>query len=487
MTDEPELTAPDADGGDDDLSVSALEEPVDARRHPPVAPGRETLRLLWRASGMVAFITLIAIVVVALVPHLPRSAQTRISPPYIALQASSNTARCLVGASWSHDGGQIAAVLSYACRAPYLGAGPPLRNLFLYDASNGQEVGSFDLDSAISMALSQAGLASSGSVIYAVDYFATTWSPDDHLLAVQFAVYGEKIADIGVALVTLTGTTRGQVSVMLGTPNPNSAQASGYGLLPVERSDLWLRSHSTIFLAPALAYSWLPSDALVADEPLTTGGGAFVTPDGKGPLGDPVGGQTFSLWRTGDLMLVNATTCDANGTSAQPLPTPYAELSLSSVVWSPDGRYLLDVSVSSRLPVRAAGPKTLQSGPEPCVSGPAPDQIPSAPMHDKGLASALELLDPYGGNYLRLVWSPDGRRLAVATLASAQDIGSVVVYDCASGMALQRFTGDEFAAPKTIGETTRDPVWSPDGRNLLLTINGPTAKLVILGPQALDG
>jgi Tol biopolymer transport system component len=74
----------------------------------------------------------------------------------------------------------------------------------------------------------------------------------------------------------------------------------------------------------------------------------------------------------------------------------------------------------------------------------------------------------------------------VSTFSPAQGTGAVVVYNCATGAALQRFTGDQFEATTAGGNyLTQNPVWSPDGSRLLLTISGPIAKLVILGPQSL--
>jgi Tol biopolymer transport system component len=108
-----------------------------------------------------------------------------------------------------------------------------------------------------------------------------------------------------------------------------------------------------------------------------------------------------------------------------------------------------------------------------------------APAHDKGLSAALGLLDAQGGNQLTLAWSPDGRRLAVSNFAIAQDVGSLIVYDCASGATLQRFTGGQFGSNSKQYGATENPIWSPDSSRLLLTVNGVVAKVVILGPAAL--
>jgi hypothetical protein len=186
----------------------------------------------------------------------------------------------------------------------------------------------------------------------------------------------------------------------------------------------------------------------------------------------------------GGLSPVNATSCGANGVTIQPLLTPYANLTLGAIAWSPDGRYLLEPSIQARLPAIAGHPLASANGSHPCDSGLAPDQLPSAPIHDNGLRSALGLLDPQGGNQLTLAWSPDGRHLAVQTFAFAQNSGEVVVYDCSTGAALQYFTGDLFVPAPSVAESAQNPVWAPDSAHLLLSISGPEAKLVVVGPRS---
>ncbi len=495
MKDEPRPTpASDDDAVDDDLSISGLEPPEARPRLRLGATGVLSLRRLWRASGVVALVALVAIVTVAVAPHLPRPTAPRYIPLYTALQVSSDGARCLTGASWSHDSQRIAAVESTTCTSPYLGQGPAHPNLLIFDGATGQQVGAYDLDDAVNAALRQVGVATSGGPSYDIAYYETDWSPDGSLLATPFAVYGEQMGYVGTALVRLSGPAHGQVTAMLSAPNPADGQpTNGFDVIPVIRWDLARNSSATVYLAPALMYRWLPGDVLVADEPLSATSTSSTTAQSdasqasSATLGDPIGGQTFSLWRLGNITPVTATTCGANGVVIQPLRAPYAYLLLSATVWSPDGRYLLEASIQARLPSKAGHPTATRTGQSPCDSGPVPDQLPAAPMHDRGLQSALGLLDAQGGNQLSLAWSPDGRRLAVGVFTFAQGTGSAVVYDCATGATLRRFTGDQFQANVAVSEAARNPVWSPDSSRLLLTVDGPVAKLVILGPPALGG
>src|SRR6185437_4510736 len=203
-------------------------------------------------------------------------------------------------------------------------------------------------------------------------------------------------------------------------------------------------AYSTIYLTPALAYRWLPSDVLVADQPLPAKASAAPAVAPTPPTtsattaGVSADGQTLSMWQMGTISPVTATACGSDGVTVQPLSQPYALLALSASAWSPDGRYLLDVNVQARLATEPGRPTPASNGASPCDSGMPPDQLPGAPLHDNGLREALGLLDAYGNTQLTLAWSPDGRRLAVTTLATAQGTGALVIYDCASGAPLQR-------------------------------------------------
>ncbi len=485
MSDQLRPAAPDDAPDDDDLSVSALEPEGGAtQRHRLPARARRPLRRLWRASGVVALIALVAIVFVAVAPHLPRLAPPPAAQTYTTLQASSNVAQCLGDASWSPDGQRIAAVESTNCDSPDFGQQDQQARLLIFDATTGRQVAVYALDTAVNAATAQIGAASNGSD-YGISFYETDWSPDGHFLAAVFEVYGKQGVATGLAFLTLTGARRGHIRVTLDALNAAIPMpANGFDPVPVQRWDVTSGAHTTIYLAPALAYHWLPSDVLVADEPLPASASAPAPVEAPTPTGDPIGGPTFSLWRVGYLSLVNAQSCDSAG-GPQPVSGANADLILVSPAWSPDGRYLLDASVQARLPVSGASADTFN----PCHGSPAPDQLPSAPLHDKGLRSALTLLDPQGNNPLMLAWSGDGRRLAVETftfIPEQQNVSSVTLYDCATGAALHRFSIDQFEPePGAAIGLVEHPVWSPDGSQLLLTIGFPVAKLVILGPQSL--
>jgi hypothetical protein len=479
---------------DDDLSVSAL-EPTHALRA-RAAGMRRSLRHVWRASGVVTLLTLVAIIVVVVAPHLPRVAQSSVQIPSTAVQAPSDAVTCLMGVSWSPDSRQIAAVQSSPCGQPYLGLNATQPNLLIFDAATGRQVAAYALDSAVNVALQRNGLkVSNASSSYEISYYETRWSPNSRLMAVGFGVYGEFGGDSGMAVVTLTGAQRGQVTVLLTPPNTAlSYPTNGFDLTPVERWDVTNGTSSTIYLTPALAYRWLPSDVLVADQPLPANPSAAPSVAPTPPTtsattaGVSADAQTLSMWQIGAISPVTATACAGDGVTAttQPLSQPYALLTLSASAWSPDGHYLLDVNIQARLATEPGHPKPASNDASPCAGGLPPDQLPSAPLHDNALRAALGLLDAYGNTQLTLAWSPDGRRLAVTTLAMAQGTGALAIYDCASGAALKRFSGAQFEAAAAQYSLAQNPVWSPDSAHLLLTIGRPDPKLLILGPQALD-
>ncbi len=484
----------DDDGSDDDLTISALEPEESPGSRPALvealANGMRQLRGVWQASGVIALVTLISMLAVLIGPHLPRLSATHPRPVYIKLGVDDTVARCLSGFSWSRDGRYIAAVRSPSCSTPYLGGVLQRPNLYLFNASTGKLLSTFILDYDVGAALARSGLSAPDTATYSISYYETEWSADGQSIAVPFFIYGDLAAYGGVVMVGLHGGAPTAITSTLLAPLGSGPSSADAPILTTDRWDVLGGVRSGIAVAPALGYHWLPTDVLVADEPLSLNG---ATPP-AGPLrppGNPIGGQSFSMWRVGSVSLVNSTLC--GDITMRPNTAPYAALSLDATVWSPDGRYLLDTSVQARLPESApagAAPSPTPKSGSPCTNGTSPDLLPVAPMHDPGLKSALQLLtlDPSGNNFLTLAWSPDGQQLAVGATSFSHVGGSVVIYDCATGAMLRTITGDQFSQSSTgtAFDTSGDPVWSPDGSRLLLTISGPSAQVVILQPQTLS-
>lgn len=480
-----QISADGDDAADDELTVSLLDS-EDAPARSPLAP-LSTLRLrgMWRMSGVVTVIALLAVVLVAIAPHLPRALPMRYHPQFTALEVSKDVAQCMQVTSWSHDGRHIAATLSSGCEQPYVGQKPPQPNLILFDAASGRQVAAFMLDDYVTTALRQSSGIPQNAASFDIGYYDAQWSVDNTQIVVLWSIYGDKVAYQGVLVITVTGSARGHVSALINkavndasTPSP-----SGNALMPIDRWDLQSQTHTTMYLPPALAYQWLPGDTLVAVDPLSLTGANVSA--GPTALGNAIGGQSFSMWRDGSALPADNTAC-----APHPSASPYSTLYLYTVVWSPDGRYLLDVMVAARVALPQGKPTPTTPPTDGSCANVAPSDVaPIVPMRDAGLRAATVALTsrPGATNELALAWSADGRRLAVGAQSFTATNSKVMIYDCASGALLQTFTSDEFATGDLNGATSAllNPRWSPDGNHLLLTLNGAQSGLVIVNSQSL--
>lgn len=489
----------DADLGDeaDDFTVASLESGA-ARRDPRWVAGGAARwgawgRRLWRASGALAALTLIAVVVVALAPHIPLPAAPRPKPQVVALRLSAALRDCVTDGAWSPDSQLVAVAASSACGTPYLGPIVSAKNLFLYSAATGRLTSAYPLDAAILAALTRAGQSTAST---SINYGQVVWSPDGRSVAVRLQVFSDQVttSEAGVALVSVSGATPGQTRIALAPPTSAtnaSAAISGFdtptaasdlAATPITRWDFAGLSTTSVYVAPGLAYQWLPDGALVASESL---GAAASSP----APGDSLPGAV-SMWRSGYITLVNAAACAGGLTLGVPY-TPYAQLTLATPVWSPDGHALLFLSTQARLPApaSAAQPPITTSA---CGAGPAPGALPAAPTHDQGLRAALASLSFAGASQLSLAWSPDGRRLAVASVNASLDEATgdlLTVYDCATGKTLARWSPAQFseAVGSDVGPLLYNPLWSPDGRRLLLSAYGGGGGRLIAQPASLGG
>ena len=283
-----------------------------------------------------------------------------------------------------------------------------------------------------------------------VQYLALAWSPDGKELALPYfatAIHDQSASsqniatDSGVALLPVDGATGDRLS---------SRYASSVDVWDIQARRL-IRRRDTV-LPPSLAYQWSPDGAL--------------TPVGEtsptGPVGNPLGGQSFTIWQPGSVYLDRQKNA--------------LELFAGVSAWSPDGRYLAPyLGFGGEITPGISGVKRLGDG-----------SYQLAPR-DSGLRIASGQLkspdDPYV-SFLPVAWRDDGR--VIATLApnllidqvtqsrNASTIPSaaqhVVIYDCATGA--KRLTLATKPAINTLQVSSTPPQsvlrWSSTGDKLFL-------------------
>ena len=212
-----------------------------------------------------------------------------------------------------------------------------------------------------------------------------------------------------------------------------------------------------------------------------------ATQAANGAIGNPAGGQSFSVWQPGYLLyqLSGGNLADTGASDSAPVK---GDVGWSPTIMplSPDGRYF-DTYVAYSF-------DTFDSLTPPSTQHVSPSEATLAP-HDKALLALAQQMTQATGDLTQqpgyaIAWRPDGKRMAavglnanVANTATPPSALTVTVYDTASGQVVKRFT------PDWTGLSTRDASlemaqWSPDGKRLLLEDNVYGA-ITIWGPGAL--
>lgn len=283
-----------------------------------------------------------------------------------------------------------------------------------------------------------------------VQYLAVAWSPDGSQLALPYfatashdqSASPENVAtESGIALLRVDNT---------GGKSFSGRFSSSVEIWDIQRGILIHQSNTP--LPPALAYQWSPDGALTPTSDSST----------SGPVGNPLGGQTFTIWQPGSVYLDRAKNA--------------LELFASVSAWSPDGRYLAPyLGFGGEMTPGISGIKRTADG-----------SYQLAPR-DSGLRIASGQLkspdDPYA-SFLPVAWRGDGR--LIATLApnllldqvtqsrNASTIPSaaqhVVIYDCATGSKRLTLATKPIANRLQVSSIPPQPVmrWSSTGEKLFL-------------------
>lgn len=475
----PDHETPDAPPG---LSVSALDTAAEAGAVGARGRGR-TWRWGLRLGGGVALLALLAVVAVAISPLIPRPAPPKSQPPpslaVVPLQLPSGAPSDFTGEAWSPDGRSIALVLD-SSSDPGATTNPSDSTALIFDSHSGQFLNGFPLDRMILPANAPSGAQ--------VALRGVIWTADNQRIAVLFTVLEPDQNDTlsptadGLALLTVRGPSLGRIVFSLDSPliQPGAVPQTRDAPREVGVWDTYGGglARQQRMVVDSLAYRWTDNGALVA------------MPSASAP-GD------LSLWRDGQLTLVNAFVCA--GDTGKPQERPYLELSLSTLAWSPSEQYLTSLNATRSYDVPAVNGPTPTPGPVTltgaCSAGPAYDSLEPGPRHDAGLVAAEALAASPNNSWAGLEWSPNGQRLAVFPFNMTGAGGAILIYDCHTGKLITRVTASQIALSgqpgsgpaKNFDTIFTGGVWSPDGRSLLIEASGVGARPFVLGPRALQG
>jgi len=472
-----------------EIEISDLDPPGRSRRGRALSSDLLFNRRLSRQQRLSRLATTSGIVLVGLIAmlvslyggipfHMPASSSTH--PLAILPQRDGLT--CLVDAAWSPDSQRVA-FLGYQQECTLGGALYYPGLVTVYDASSGKMIKRLQPDAAILRLLHASAHrppGPAGVILEAIQtptiyYQHLLWSPDGRRLALTFSAAAAALHAATFDGVLLIDLADGQTQVMMqpdhgsfaiewdleqGTGRP-VASALGAGSLPL-----------LVQPPPALAYRWDTSGDLLPQTPL-----AGASAASSGPVGNPAGGGSFTIWQPGVAQTLLGPSDARNLAETSDMYT----WSTTFAVWSPDGRYLLN-AFGFQAQLAASG----QRGPSArSLADPTTSQMPLLPARDAGLRQVLTRLRPEIFEGAVVSWRPDGRVLAA--YQPVPDPGraalTVDLYDCATGHQMIVLVPADSSQLLLMSNATL-LLWSPDGTRLLFS--SPLDGAVTLwGPSQL--
>ncbi|HEY1388813.1 MAG TPA: WD40 repeat domain-containing protein [Ktedonobacterales bacterium] len=431
-----------------------------AAQSPEHRSPKRTISWRWR---LLAALILVALIVVGSAAYLalrprPTTAKTHPIKP-VVIQSVADGMACWNYVTWSPTSTQVALFGHHQnCNGASL--------LNIYDAGTGKLATQIDPAKLLATALPQPDAASTA-------YFSDiAWSPDGQRLALVFGAHSASQAWVGVLLTD----TMGQHAEVVTRAFSQQVSPILPGVADLTRHTV----NAAPALPPALGYRWGANGALAPETPLSASAPpAQVTP---GPMGSPVG-ERFTLWQPG---WVDYETSD-HSTGQVYDPGVYTWYS-TFLAWSPDGRYLRQLSLGGRLmPPEGKQPSAA------LLKALNREQSPILPVRDSGLRQVMDIMTPnavnaQGGPGARqsVAWRPDGKYLATqAAIPNGDDSAKahqVVVYDCATGKIWDILHPDNGTQPG--GQPINWLRWSPDGTRLLVA-DSSLGAITIWGPGLL--
>jgi WD40 repeat protein len=444
-----------------------------------------------RTPWFIVVAVLLALALVAVVV-LPRflSAPKRPAPAAITIDSGADTLACAQDVAWSPSGTSIA-ILGYYPECPNTDSSQPYQSgqVSIYDAKTGKLIRSLSLDPLIlrtvHVTLGQP-VSTVNDTLFApyIQYQSVLWSPNGEQLAFPFVVLQHSYefqdpsnpqliqdlsqsTSVGVLLTDVAGST--SHTLVASTTLPRTGQA------PSMEWDLQSGRlvSASLTLPPSLSYAWGENGTLLPLHPLTIHSTPTAVP--LAPIGNPIGGKTFTIWQPGTARQGSyVTAVVGNGTGATTKATQVPGLNLwysNFAVWSPDGRYLVT-------PANYGGRMLLPGQPTPSSHDLQATGLERAPVflpRDRVLQSYF-LASIY---YAPAAWQFDGKVVATLSFHSTNGgntvTAQVTLWDCASGKELRSFTAKTAAGPLP-DQVMR---WSPDGSQLLFFDPNPNGLVTI--------
>lgn len=458
---------------------------------------RRLPRWLIFVSAGLALVVVAGIVLLHQVGTAPASRSTvqYHTPVSMVIVPSQHGLACLQDVAWSPDGKQLA-VIGYQDQCP--SDDPSGYNyqpgvLQIYAVATGQLVRSLSPDVTVlrlpglpappaNAQPTSPGADTSKTVL---EYTHVLWSPDGQQLALTFAISRFNATDTvsvpaygGLVLFNSDGTFERAALI------PETYARSSAIRWDIARmgSSSGGEAGEVVSVPPAQSYSWTAGQ-LFPEAPLSS------PPVATAPVGDPDGGNTFSISQPG--RIVFDTVGFVNGSEVTINPGIYTSFT-AFAVWSPDGRYVIaSVSqfgivhpVGERNPT-AAGLQTLGD-----------DTAPNLPIRDRALQHLLVSLTPSGNSEAQvtntddIAWSPSGHILAAipdnpssSGPSSSPSSAPVTLYDSATGTTMETlhpYASNNQGSQNSVGFMSL-LYWSADGSHILaysdqldtITIWGP--------------
>lgn len=356
---------------------------------------------------------------------------------------------CLADAAWSPDS-RLIAVAGYegTCLDNGFPSGPG--SLLIYDARSGKLVWQMATDSPVLATFHRLFPGDRRAPV--LDYQKVLWSPDGRRLALPFGIIFSKTtlsgiqmipAYSGILLFDADGT---HPQVFLQTQISVSGFAEWDTL---QGRQVQASAGQSLFLASPLAtaFHWGNSGALL---PLNQPQRSLT------PIGNPAGGQSFSIWQPGNVEIEPP----YSGPASQQAAMYFFNTFFSA--WSPDGRYVATISIAAPITIvryqRARRSTLVLSAPNP------PPRLTSR-VGDLAFQRALNSITGplVPSNLIMLSWRPDGRALAVYNASTTE----LEILDCATGDQTASLLLSTAVPP---GQLNGPYLlhWSPDGSHLLM-------------------